>query len=133
MKLILKCEKKTCFHNDSMENVSIFPIGNLISISHDGSIIIYDKDFKIIQKIKEAHISLIWDAQIKDEENFATCSTDNSIKFWKKNEENLFILKEKIEKAYSVVVKILYKNNGNLISGTVYDNIKIWKEVNNKH
>ena len=55
------------------------------------------------------------------------------LNFGKKNEENLFILKEKIEKAYSVVVKILYKNNGNLISGTVDDAIKIWKEVNDKH
>ena len=48
------------------------------------------KILKFIQKIKEPHTSLIQNAQIKDEENFATCSTDNSIKFWKKNEKNIF-------------------------------------------
>ncbi len=134
LKPILKNEKKISVHSDAVENVAIFPSGNLVSVSHDESIIIYNKEFEIIQKISKAHNSLIWDVQIKDEENFATCSTDNSIKFWKKNvAENKYILKETIENAHNIVNKILYKKNGNLISCSVDNTIKIWEEVNNKH
>ena len=134
LKPILKCEKKISSHSDAVENVAIFPSGNLVSVSHDESIVIYNTNFEIIQKIPKAHNSLIWDVQIKDEENFATCSTDNSIKFWQKDSaENKFVLKETIENAHEVVQKILYKKNGNLISCSVDDTIKIWEEVNNKH
>ena len=134
LKPILKCEKKIHSHSDSVENVAIFPSGNLVSASHDQSIVIYNNNLEIIQTIKDAHSSLIWDVQIKDEENFATCSTDNSIKFWKKNmAENKFVLNETIENAHSVVNKILYKENGNLISCSVDGIIKIWQEKNNQH
>ena len=131
---ILKCEKKIHSHSDSIENVAIFPSGNLVSASHDQSIVIYNNNLEIIQTIKDAHSSLIWDVQIKDEENFATCSTDNSIKFWKKNvAENKFVLNETIEKAHSIVNKILYKENVNLISCSVDGTIKIWQEKYNQH
>ena len=133
LKPILKCEK---IHprSDSIENVAIFLFINLVSASHDQSIVIFNNNIEIIQTIKNAHSSLIWDVQIKDEENFATCSTDNSIKFWKKNvAKNKFVLNETIEKAHSIVNKILYKENVNLISCSVDGTIKIWQEKYNQH
>ena len=134
LKPILKSEKKISAHSDAVENISIFPSGNLVSVSFDQSIVIYNENFEIIQKIKDAHDSLIWDVQIKDEENFATCSTDNSIKFWKKEAaENKYILNETIENAHKVVSKILFKLDGKLISSSVDGTIKIWQKVNNKH
>ena len=134
LKPILKSEKRISAHSDAVENISIFPSGNLVSVSHDQSIVIYNENFEIIQKIKDAHDSLIWDVQIKDEENFATCSTDNSIKFWKKDAaENKYILNETIENAHEVVNKILYKKDGKLISSSVDGTIKIWQKVNDKH
>ncbi len=126
--------KKIHPRSDSIENVAIFLSGNLVSASHDQSIVIFNNNLEIIQTIKDAHSSLIWDVQIKDEENFATYSTDNSIKFWKKNvAENKFVLNETIEKAHSIVNKILYKENVNLISYSVDGTIKIWQEKYNQH
>ena len=74
-----------------MENVSIFPSVNLISVSHNKSIVIYDKDLSIIQ---EAHTSLIYDVQIKNEENFVHAQQIIQLNFGKKNEENIFLLKK---------------------------------------
>ena len=55
LKPILKMEKKISVHSDAVENVAIFPSGNLVSVSHDESIIIYNKEFAIIQKISKSH------------------------------------------------------------------------------
>ena len=131
---ILKKEKKISVHLDAVSNISIFPSGNLVSVSHDQSIVIFNNNFEVLQKIKNAHTSLIWDVQIKDEENFATCSTDNSIKFWKKDVvENKYLLNETIENAHSVVNKILFRKNGDLLSCSVDGTIKMWKKNENKH
>ena len=130
----LKIIKKIKSHSYSIKNVSIFPSGNLVSVSSDQFIIIYNDQFDIIQKIEHAHDSIIWDVQIKDEDNFATCSNDNSIKFWKKDKkENKFILKEIFENAHNIVYKILYTKKGNLISSSIDGIIKIWQKVNDKH
>ena len=56
-----------------------FPSGNIIAV-FDNYIIIYDIDFKEIQKIENAHEDLIHYADIKDENNFVTCSDDLNIK-----------------------------------------------------
>ena len=130
----LKIIKKIKSHSHSIKNISIFPSGNLVSVSSDQSIIIYNDQFEIIQKIENAHDSIIWDVQIKDKDNFATCSTDSSIKFWTKNiRENIFILKEIIGNANNIISKILYTKKGNLISSSIEGIIKIWQEVKDKH
>ena len=72
-------------HNASITSVSIFPSGNIISTSDDKSIIIYDIFFNILQNIQNAHHSYIYYVEIKDENNFITCSVDKSIKSWIKN------------------------------------------------
>ena len=131
----LKIFKEIKSHSYSIRNVSIFPSGNLVSVSSDQSIIVYNSQFDIIQKIEHAHDSIIWDVQIKDEDNFTTCSSDNSIKFWKKDKkENKYILKEKIKNIHNIVSKILYSKKGNMISSSKIDGtIKIWQEVDDKH
>ena len=60
-----------------------FPSGNIIA-TFDKYIIIYDIDFKEIQKIENAHEDLIHYVDIKDENNFVTCSDDLNIKTWVK-------------------------------------------------
>ena len=129
-----KIIKKIKSHSYSIKNISIFPSGNLVSVSSDQSIIVYNNQFDIIQKIEHAHDSIIWDVQTKDEDNFSSCSNDDSIKFWKKDKkENKYILKEKIDNAHNIVSKILYTQKGNLISSSIDGTIKIWQEVNDKH
>ena len=69
-----------------------------------------------MQSIEEAHNDYINYVSIKDENNFATCSRDKSIKLWIKN-ENLFILNQLIKDAHeSWVFKIIYLINGNIFS-----------------
>jgi len=66
-------------HKDSIESVSTFPSGNIISVSVDQSIIIYDIHLNILQNIHNAHNNIITYVEIKDENNFITCSFDKSI------------------------------------------------------
>ena len=47
--------------------------------------LIYDIFFQIIQHIKNVYDNWITYIEIKDENNYITCSTDNNIKFWIKN------------------------------------------------
>ena len=80
-------------HNDCITSVSTFPSGNIISTSDDKSIIIYDILFNILQKIQNAHDDYILYVEIKDENNFITCSSDKNIKSWNKNNNEFKINK----------------------------------------
>ena len=106
--LIIKMINSINPHNDEINSMSIFPSGNLISVSDDKSIKIYDNNFNIIQSIENAHDESIDYVNIKDENNFVTCSKDKSIKTWikknDKNKENKFILNKIIKKLY--IIKI---------------------------
>ena len=70
-------------YNGNINCVSIFPSGNIISVSWNGSIIIYNLNFNIIQSIKTIDNDILY-VSIKDENNFITCSRDKNIKIWKK-------------------------------------------------
>ena len=73
-----------------MECVKIFPSGNIISVSIDKSINIFDgNNYNILQSIKNAHDRSIYNISIKDENNFATCSEDGCINIWKKKRIHL--------------------------------------------
>ena len=76
-------------HSESIKSVQIFPSGNIISVSKDKSIKIYDNKFNIIQNISNAHEESITYVSIKDENNFVTCSSDQNIKIWNKMKNNL--------------------------------------------
>ena len=46
---------------------------------------LFDYNYRIIQKIENAHDGIIFDISLKDDNNFATCSQDKSIKTWRKS------------------------------------------------
>ena len=118
-------------HNDWVKSVSIFPSGKLISVSSDKTIKIFDLSFKIIQTIEKAHDKNIINVNIKDENNFITCSY-NDIKIWiKKN--NKYTLNQYIENAHDKWInKVIYCSNGNIISCSRDKTVKIWEINNNK-
>ena len=124
----LKYIKSVKPHNNSINSISIFPSGNIISVSNDKSINIYDINLNIIQNIQNAHDDSIIYVEIKDENNFVTCSKDKNIKLWiKKNNE--FEINKIIQNAHEDKInKVIYSSNGNLISCSQDKNIKIWKE-----
>ncbi len=135
-KLELKEKKVIHVHNHIISAVGIFPSGNLVSVSFDCSIIIYNSNFEILQTIPFAHGSLIQDLSIKDENNFITCSNGKGIKTWIKIKDE-FVLNEFIPSSHShndIINKILYLNKGKIISCSKDKTIKIWEEkVENKH
>ena len=120
-------------HNNWVTSVSVFPLGNIVSVSKDQSIIIYDINFKISQKIENAHYDGISYVDIKDDNNFITCSFDKSIKLWKKN-KNQFINYKTLSNAHNdAISKVIYCSNGNFISCSWDNTIKIWKENNDNY
>ena len=128
---------RNCFsiqpHNDWINSISCFPSGNIITVSSDKSINIYDINLNILQNIKNAHDDSIIYVEIKDENNFITCSTDKNIKLWIKN-NNEFKMNKIIKNAHeNQINKVIYCSNGNLISCSSDKTIKIWKENNNNN
>ena len=102
-------------HKNMIRSISIFPLGNIISVSKDKSIIIYDINLNILQNIQKAHNDFINYVEIKDENNFITCSLDQNIKLWIKN-ENKFIINKIIYGAHELgIIKVIYYSNNNLI------------------
>ena len=109
-----------------------FPSGNIIAV-FDNYIIIYDIDFKEIQKIENAHEGLIHYADIKDENNFVTCSDDLNIKTWIKI-NGKFQLNKIIKKAHTNFMnKVKYYKDKQLISCGYDGSVKIWKENRNSY
>ena len=123
-------------HNDTINDLISFPSGNIISVSFDKSIKIYDNKFNIIQNIVNAHDDYIIDVSIKDENNFVTCSSDKNIKIWIKMTNHLkndysFNLNKTINNAHDDWInKVIYCLNGNIISCSRDNKIKIWEENN---
>ena len=134
---ITKCNLKNInsiqLHEDVITSASVFPSGNIISVSNDKSIIICDIHLNILQKIQNAHNDYINYIEVKDENNFITCSVDKCIKLWIKN-ENKFENNKIINNAHAnSISKVIYYSNGNLISCSHDYKIKIWKENNNNN
>ena len=127
-KYFLKKVKEIKLKNNYISSMSILPSGKIISISNDKSIKIIDLNFNTIQTIEKAHEDLITNSDIKDEDNFVTCSNDKSIKTWIKK-ENKYQINKIIKKAHlNSIKKIIYYNNENLISCSLDKSIKIWKK-----
>ena len=121
-------------HYDWIFSLLSFPSGNLVSVSCDQSIAIYDINLDIIQIINYAHEEPLTCLSIKDDFNFITCSNEGTIKIWgKKNDK--FKLKETISNAHSDSInKIIYCSNNDIISCSDDKTIKIWREYkNNKY
>ena len=123
---------KINFHEDWIRSVHIFPSGNIISVSDDKSINIFDgSTYKIIQNIPYAHTHYIINLSIKDENNFATCSLDYNINIWTKKDNNQFIKDKSIIKAHKLKINdIIYLLNNKIISCSDDNTMKIWELYN---
>ena len=120
-------------HNDWIRYISIFPSGNLISVSNDRSIKIFDINFNFIQIINDAHNQSIIYVSIKNENNFVTCSIDKTIRTWIKKNNNKFEINQIINNCHDDIIYMsVYCSNDNLISCSNDGKIKIW-EKNNKN
>ena len=119
-------------HKDWINSIQIFPLGNIISVSNDRTIKIFDINFKILQNIKNAHDDYITYVDIKDENNFITCSWDQKIKIWIKNKSK-FKLNYTINAHNGWINKVMYYLKGNIISCSTDNTVKIWEENNNKY
>ena len=120
-------------HLSRVQSASIFPSGNIVSVSDDKSIIIYDNLFNVLQIISDAHSQQIYYIEIKDENNFVTCSNDKTIKTWIKR-NNKFEINKTINNAHNdAVIKVIYNSKGNLISCSFDYSIKIWEEKNGEY
>ena len=118
---------------DYINSISIFPSGNIISVSEDKSIKIFDIHYNILQNIKNAHDESIIYVDVKDENNFITCSYDKSIKTWIKF-NNEFKINQCIYNAHKEQInKVLYHSNSNIISCSRDKIIKIWEELNKNY
>ena len=120
-------------NNKKINSLSSFPSGNIISVSSDKSIKIYDIHLNLLQDIQNAHDNSISYLEIKDENNFITCSSDKNIKLWIKKEKQFQINKIIKEAHEDKIRKVIYCLNNNLISCSWDKTIKIWKENNNKY
>ena len=119
-------------HDDWINSISTFPSGNIISVSYDMTIKIYDNNLNIIQIINNAHNKGILNINIKDENNFVISSIDKNIKTWIKKEKKYELNKTILNAHNGSIRKIIYCNNYNIISCSIDKTIKIW-ELNNKN
>ena len=119
-------------HNGWVRDVEVFPSGNIISVSNDLLIKIYDRNFKVLQQISNAHKKDVVFVNIKDENNFVTSSVDGSIYTWIK-QKNKFVKNKEINNAHKKPIwKVLYLSSENIISCSDDKLIKIWI-LNNKN
>ena len=125
----LNLESSINAHSDTIFQISILPLGKIISVSKDKSIKIWNNDFSLYQNILNAHEHSIFNISIKDENSFVTCSYDESIKFWNKKEEKFQCSEILKEAHYFQIFKVLYLKNGTLISCSEDGNVKIWEEI----
>ena len=125
--------KNQKIHDDYINSISLFPSGKIISVSADKSIKIWTNNFDLLQIIQYAHFYPIINVEIINENNFITCSFDQIIKIWIK-EENKFKIQEQILNAHKDgIIKVLYYKNI-LISCSFDKNIKLWeKNKENKY
>ena len=117
-------------HNNYINSISTFPLGNIISVSDDKSIKIYNIHFELLQNIENAHNNGIIYVNIKDEKNFVSCSFD--IKTWiNKGNNTKFEINKIIKNAHNdKIMKVIFYKNNFLISCSWDKTIKIWEENN---
>ena len=116
-------------HKDWINSISTFPSGNIISVSDDKIIKIFNIHFNLIQEIIDSHDDNITYVNVKDENNFMTCSSDETIKFWTKK-LNDFYLNKTIKNAHDAQINKVINFNDYIISCSKDKSIKFWEEKN---
>ena len=127
---------KTISYHDSINSIAIFPSGNIASVSNDSNIIIYDNNFIEIQTIINAHLNSIIYISIKDDNNFVTCSIDNSIKVWIRNNTNKYECFQILKNIHSKWInQVIYSDNKNekIISCSRDQTVKIFEKKYNSN
>ena len=110
--ILIKEVSSVNVHNEAINQISIFPSGNIISVSNDCSIKIWDKNLNIIQIIILDKIVLC--VSIKNENTFSICS--NEIQIWQKRNMKQFKCIEKIKDIQNGFINfILYCPNNDII------------------
>ena len=130
-------EIKTIKDSKIIYSISIFPSGNIVSVSNNKSIKIYDINFNSLQVIENAHDDIIYYVSIYDEFNFVTCSKDKNIKIWigkKVFNELTYSLNQTIQNAHNDEInKVIYDSKKKLYSCSEDKSIKLWEFNNNKY
>ena len=130
---IIKEIKQNNSTNNIITSMSIFPSGNIISVSTNKAITIYDNNFNILQNIQNSHNDKVNFVNVKDENNFVTCSCDKCIKTWIKEEEKFKLNKIILNAHISQINKVIYFNE-NIISCSNDNTVKLWEEnINNNN
>ena len=114
-----------------IRSMSIFPSGNLLSISGVNSIKIYDINFNLLQNIIPKNREWICYSDIKDENNFLV-SSDKNIVLYTKNEGKFTMNKIIKTNHKNIVLKVSFLPNGNILSASVDNTIKIYEEKDDK-
>ena len=134
IKLNLLDNIKTISYHDSINSIAIFPSGNIASVSNDSTIMIYDNNFIEIQTIINAHLNSIIYISIKDDNNFVTCSIDNSIKVWIRNNTNKYECFQILKNIHSKWInQVIYSENENIISCSRDQTVKIFEKKYNSN
>ena len=121
-------------NRDVVKTIGVVSYNEIISVSSDKSITVFDKFFHMFQKIENAHNSIIFDISLKDKNNFAICSGDKSIKTWKKSEDGKYKLNISINNIHEDDIhKIIYLEDNTIISGSKDQKIKILNFNNNEY
>lgn len=121
-------------HLNIISSLSVFPSGNIISVSWDKTIKIWDLNFNLLSTINDNITDYIVYVSIKDENTFAISLYDRTVKIFKKNKNNKYILSEEINNHYEDLVnKLIFFQNGTLILSSE-NKIDIFEEIKeNKH
>ena len=113
--------------------MSVFLSGNIILVSRDKKVQIYEIIKNKLKIIQNSHDDIMIYVDIKDENNFIIYSFDKSLKTWIKKENN-FKLNHVIKNTHNgELQKVTYLSNGNFISCVYNITIKIWEENNNNY
>ena len=122
------------YNMDAVNTIMTTSSNIIISVSNDKSIMLFDYNYRIIQKIENAHNGIIFDISLKDDNNFATCSQDKSIKTWRKSLNDKYLIDKVLNNIHeNDIHKIEYLKDDTIISGSKDMKIKILNLINNEY
>lgn len=91
----MKKIKEINAHEDVIASVKIFDLGNIVSVSYDNTIKIWNNNLELLQKIENVYNNVgISNVHVKDENHFLTISENEKIKNWVKENDKFIEIKE---------------------------------------